>query len=72
MAPERETTELRQMRQAEEAIRTAEQDIVRSIAVVGRFENALETLAQYHQANHFRENAIKIMRSPARKPPDAA
>lgn len=70
--PEVESTGTREAHRADEAVQTAEQDIVRTTAVIGRFESALNTLARFHEANHFRENAIKIMRSPARKSADAA
>jgi hypothetical protein len=65
--PEVESTGTREHVRAAESLHTAEQDIVHTTAVISRFEAAMGTLVRFHEANHFRENALKIMRAPARK-----
>jgi hypothetical protein len=72
LEPEVESTGSRETHRAAESLHTAEQDIVHTTAVISRFEAAIGTLVRLHEANHFRENALKIMRAPARKSPDAA
>lgn len=62
-----EDTGTRESRRADDLVHTAEQDVVRSDNVLNAFQRAMMTASTLYQRNHFAENALLIMRSPARK-----
>lgn len=70
--PEVESTGTREQHRADEAFQTATQEVVHTANEINRFEAALNTFVKYHERNHFRENALKIMRSPSRRTVDDA
>lgn len=62
-----ESTEIRLARQAEETTTATKQDAQATEEILTQHRHWVGAILQIGEKNHFGENLLKIMRSPARK-----
>lgn len=67
MDPRLENTGRREVRRADEALDTADQDIVRSANVLSDFQRTMDEFRRIYHKNGFGNGLKEIMMQPARK-----